>query len=85
MNKFNGVYVYQWNGFGGKVNVKEGESIVNGAIREVKEECNITVNKDSLKYMALIDFEFIGNPVHSEVHVFEAKTFSGKVKSDLCV
>ena len=30
--------------------------------------------------MGLIDFEFLGNPEHLEVHVFEARTFSGKLK-----
>ena len=27
--------------------------------------------------MGVIDFEFLGNPEHLEVHVFEARTFSG--------
>ena len=77
--KFTYLYFYQWNGFGGKVNVKEGESVVAGAIREVKEECDITLTNDDLKYMGVIDFEFLGNPEHLEVHVFEATTFSGKL------
>ena len=69
----------QWNGFGGKVHVKEGETIAEGAIREVKEECGLVVEKPDLQYMGIIDFEFIGNPEHLEVHVFEARKFSGKL------
>ena len=74
------LYIFQWNGFGGKVHLKEGETIVEGAIREVKEECGLTVTNENLKYMGVIDFEFLGNPEHLEVHVFEAKTFSGRFK-----
>ena len=74
------LYNFQWNGFGGKVHLKEGETIVEGAIREVKEECGLTVTNEDLKYMGVIDFEFLGNPEHLEVHVFEAKTFSGRFK-----
>ena len=74
------LYIFQWNGFGGKVHLKEGETIVEGAIREVKEECGLTVTNEDLKYVGVIDFEFLGNPEHLEVHVFEAKIFSGKFK-----
>ena len=63
------------------MHIKEGETIVKGAIREVKEECGLNVEEQDLKYMGVIDFEFLGNPEHLEVHVFEARTFSGKMKS----
>ena len=63
------------------MHAKEGETIVEGAIREVKEECGLNVEEQDLKYMGVIDFEFLGNPEHLEVHVFEARTFSGKMKS----
>ena len=58
--------------------MKEGETIVEGAIREVKEECGLDVKDEDLKYMGVIDFEFLGNPEHLIVHVFEARVFTGK-------
>ena len=70
-------YIIQWNGFGGKVHLKEGETIVEGAIREVQEECALDVKEEDLKYVGVIDFEFLGNPEHLDVHVFEARMFSG--------
>ena len=57
--------------------MKEGETIVEGAIREVKEECGLNIVKPELKYMGVIDFEFQGNPEHLEVHVFETRSFTG--------
>lgn len=42
----------KWNGFGGKV--MESESITQGAIRELKEECNI--NPIDGKFIALLIF-----------------------------
>jgi len=66
-----------WNGFGGKVNVDE--TIVDCAIREVKEECGLALNSVDLECMAIIDFEFKGDPVHLEVHVFRADRFFGEV------
>ena len=45
------LYIFQWNEFGGKVHLNEGETIVEGAIREVKEECGLTVTNEDLKYM----------------------------------
>ena len=59
--------------------MKEGETIIEGAIREVKEECGLDVRKEDLKYMGVIDFEFLGNPEHLIVHVFEARVFNGKL------
>lgn len=45
--------------------------------REVEEECGLLVFTHDLDYVGLIDFEFIGDPVHLEVHVFLARKFSG--------
>ena len=78
-------YIIQWNGFGGKVHLKEGETIVEGAIREVQEECALDVKEEDLKYVGVIDFEFLGNPEHLDVHVFEARVFSGKKKCQLFI
>ena len=33
-----------------------------------------------MDYMGIIDFEFKGDPVHLEVHVFLARKFQGKSK-----
>ena len=67
----------KWNGFGGKVHLNE--TILDGAIREVKEECNLDLQSEDVNYVGLIDFEFEKDPVHLEVHVFEARKFSGDV------
>lgn len=64
----------KWNGFGGKV--QEGESIEDAARREVTEEAGISV--ESLKKRGVIDFEFEGDPVILEVHVFSANEFKGE-------
>ena len=66
----------KWNGFGGKV--QTGESILQGAIREVKEECGLDLKPEDVIYSGIIDFEFKNDPVHLEVHVFEARKFSVK-------
>ncbi|XP_053973701.1 oxidized purine nucleoside triphosphate hydrolase-like isoform X1 [Hylaeus anthracinus] len=65
----------KWNGFGGKV--EAGETILQGAIRELKEECGLSV-KD-LKKIGLLEFEFEGNEILLEVHVFETYQYHGKV------
>ncbi|KOX77507.1 7,8-dihydro-8-oxoguanine triphosphatase [Melipona quadrifasciata] len=57
----------KWNGFGGKV--EKGESIFQGAIRELKEECGLSAQK--LKKIGILEFEFEGDKVLLEVHVFE--------------
>ena len=77
--KKRGIGEGKWNGFGGKVDVNNGETIFEGAVREVEEECGIIVEKSALKYTGMIDFEFIGSLDHYEVHVFEARQFSGDV------
>ena len=77
--KKRGIGEGKWNGFGGKVHINEGETIVEGAIREVEEECGIIVQKSGLRYTGTIDFEFIGSLDHYEVHVFESRHFSGDV------
>lgn len=63
----------RWNGFGGKVSAEE--TIEQAAKRELQEEARITV--DSLSKVAVLDFEFKGNPEIIEVNVFKAKSFMG--------
>lgn len=66
----------RWNGFGGKV--KNGETIEDAAKREISEEAGIEIDK--MEKVAVIDFEFKGNPEMLEMHVFRAKNFSGEPK-----
>jgi len=63
----------RWNGFGGKV--EKGETIEEGARRELLEESG--VKTDTLENIGLINFEFINDPVILEVHVFETRQYSG--------
>ncbi|CAK9804039.1 Oxidized purine nucleoside triphosphate hydrolase [Anthophora plagiata] len=65
----------KWNGFGGKV--EPGESIIQGAIREVKEECSITV--EDLKKIGILQFQFEGAETVLEVHVFETYQYHGEL------
>ncbi|CAL8122314.1 unnamed protein product [Orchesella dallaii] len=67
-----------WNGFGGKVD--PGEDIVDAAVREVKEECGLSVLPEDMEKFAIIHFEFVDDPVILEVHVFRCTKFSGAVE-----
>lgn len=44
----------KWNGFGGKV--EHNESLEEAAVREVYEECGVTINKNDLILMARIKY-----------------------------
>eukprot|EP00039_Didymoeca_costata_P021286 m.344040 g.344040 ORF g.344040 m.344040 type:complete len:201 (+) comp23767_c0_seq1:118-720(+) len=66
----------KWNGFGGKV--EPGESVIEGAIREMQEECNLTVEK--LSRRGVLTFDMKGDNMFLEVHVFGAKEYSGNVE-----
>ncbi|KAK2703231.1 oxidized purine nucleoside triphosphate hydrolase-like isoform X1 [Artemia franciscana] len=65
----------KWNGFGGKVDLDE--TISDAAVREVREECGLLVT--NLKKLGVIDFEFVGDPVILNVHVFSTVDFTGNV------
>jgi len=65
----------RWNGFGGKV--EEGETIEQGAIRELNEESGVVVER--LDEVGVLMFEFKGDRQLLEVHVFVTHTFSGTV------
>uniref|UniRef100_A0A1B6KAA9 Oxidized purine nucleoside triphosphate hydrolase n=1 Tax=Graphocephala atropunctata TaxID=36148 RepID=A0A1B6KAA9_9HEMI len=65
----------KWNGFGGKV--EEGESIIDAALREVKEECGLEP-KDLTK-IGTLEFQFLENPEIMKVNVFKSEVFTGEV------
>jgi 8-oxo-dGTP pyrophosphatase MutT (NUDIX family) len=66
----------RYNGFGGKI--EKDETILEGAIRETVEEAG--VRPTDAKQLGIIDFEFKGDPVLLEVHLFKATTFTGEVQ-----
>ncbi|XP_006889796.1 PREDICTED: 7,8-dihydro-8-oxoguanine triphosphatase [Elephantulus edwardii] len=56
----------RWNGFGGKV--EEGETVEEGAKRELLEESGLTT--DELHEAGRITFEFEGSPERMDVRIF---------------
>nr|CAD7263019.1 unnamed protein product [Timema shepardi] len=64
----------KWNGFGGKVEL--GETIHQAAMRELQEECGLHV--DEMDRVGLLEFQFEGDPVLLEVHVFTTTNFKGE-------
>jgi 8-oxo-dGTP diphosphatase/2-hydroxy-dATP diphosphatase len=64
----------RWNGFGGKL--EKGESIVEAAIRETREESGIKV--EELEEKGVIDFHFLNTGKLLEVHVFNVLKYSGE-------
>ncbi|KAM8845866.1 oxidized purine nucleoside triphosphate hydrolase [Spinachia spinachia] len=64
----------KWNGFGGKV--QPGETIEEGARRELLEESGLTV--DSLEKVGNLTFEFVGEAQLLDVHVFRADHYNGE-------
>ncbi|XP_058425401.1 oxidized purine nucleoside triphosphate hydrolase [Diceros bicornis minor] len=77
--KKRGFGVGRWNGFGGKV--QEGETIEDGAKRELQEESGLTT--DALHKVGQIVFEFVGDPELMDVHIFCTHSVQGMpVESD---
>ncbi|KAL3876432.1 hypothetical protein ACJMK2_034281 [Sinanodonta woodiana] len=64
----------RWNGFGGKV--ESGETIVQAAYRELKEESGLEAK--NLQEVGLLKFEFVGDPQILEVHVFTSSEYEGQ-------
>ncbi|XP_031765389.1 oxidized purine nucleoside triphosphate hydrolase-like [Galleria mellonella] len=73
--KKRGFGVNKWNGFGGKV--EQNELIVDGAARELKEECCLDVKTSDLKNIAHLEFTFEGEPLLMDVRVFSTNIFEG--------
>lgn len=62
------------NGFGGKV--ERGETVRDGALRELKEEAGI-VATDATK-RGVVTFVYDDQPRPMEVHIFHASEFTGE-------
>lgn len=62
----------RWNGFGGKVH--EGESLIDSAKRELREEAGIVA--DDLQNRGKLLFTFENETDDLEVNLFSANTFS---------
>ena len=65
----------RWNGFGGKV--EEGETIIEAAIREMKEESGLMV-KD-LEEVGVVNFNFLDTGKILEVHIFNVLSYGGSI------
>lgn len=72
--KKRGFGVNRWNGFGGKVT--EGESIEQGAKRELVEEAGI--EPLDMDKRGIIEFHFPGESPVLEVHLFKITRFNGE-------
>ncbi|MBI2618165.1 8-oxo-dGTP diphosphatase [Candidatus Kaiserbacteria bacterium] len=69
----------KWNGVGGKVN--EGENVKEAAVREIKEEIDVTVRPRDLEDAGNIRFYFKERPRWNQnVHIFLIKKWSGEPK-----
>lgn len=67
----------RWNGVGGKVDTKSGETVEDAAIRETQEEILVKPNK--LDKVAELTFLFPHNPDwHQLVHTYFVKDWQGE-------
>ena len=66
----------RWNGFGGKL--EEGETIEEGALRELQEE--IGIKALDMEKVGIIDFSFENDPKTLEVHIFKVLDYIGEPK-----
>ena len=63
----------KWNGFGGKV--EKGETIEEGAMREMREESGIEICK--MNKLGILEFEYQDGSGNMEVHIFDVEEFTG--------
>ncbi|BFZ61691.1 Nudix (Nucleoside diphosphate linked moiety X)-type motif 1 [Saitoella coloradoensis] len=64
----------KWNGFGGKL--EAGETVEQAAVREVQEECGLTVKEEELVKVAHLTFAFTSSPTVLHTHVFLLPSYS---------
>ena len=68
----------KWNGFGGRVEEKDG-SIESGAVREIKEEVGLIVQESNLERVGEILFLFTEKPALSrKVYIFLTREWQGE-------
>lgn len=67
----------KWNGYGGKVAGQETPRAA--AIRELREESNLSVSENDLKQVGIVRFYFDGNQLF-ECHVFLVKDWRGELR-----
>lgn len=72
--KKRGFGVGRWNGFGGKID--EGETVEQGALRELEEEVGIEAAK--IQKIGIIEFSFENDPKILEIHIFKVNEFKGE-------
>jgi len=63
----------RWNGFGGKI--EPGETLLEAAVREVREECGLIVGK--LSERGVLSFTFANGLSPLEMHIYLATSFTG--------
>ena len=77
--KKRGFGVGKWNGFGGKV--ESGETVREGALREMREECGVDIPSSALTEAGVLAFDFPdGSCGPLLVHVFKASGYTGKIE-----
>ncbi|MFZ3054514.1 MAG: NUDIX domain-containing protein [Minisyncoccales bacterium] len=64
----------RWNGFGGKV--EKGETIAEGAKREMLEESGLLI--EEMEERGWIDFHFMDTGKLMEVHIFDVLKYTGE-------
>ncbi|KAF9313556.1 hypothetical protein BG003_005061 [Podila horticola] len=76
--KKRGFGAHLWNGFGGKV--EPGETVRQGALRELEEEAGITVDDNKFQKAGILLFLFENDPVGLETHVYKAHEYHGEIR-----
>ncbi len=67
----------KYNGFGGKI--EAGETIVQAAVRELREECGVCVTGEKLENVGRLEFIFPAEPEFDhDVHIFLARIWQGE-------
>merc|ERR1719161_2557161 len=66
----------KFNGFGGKV--ESGETIEEGAVRELQEEAGLETGVDDIRKVGTLTYVYDSRPKQMQVHVFEVCTWKGE-------